>query len=58
MDMIAGKAEPDILSGMTLRRMRHKKDEHKRALNGLMGEHQWLMLKTQLEHIDELDALI
>jgi transposase len=38
--------------------MKHKKDELKRALNGFIGAHQRLMLKTQLKHIDELDALI
>jgi transposase len=38
--------------------MKQKKDELKRALHGLIGEHQKLMLKTQLRHIDELDALI
>ncbi len=56
--MIGGETDPDVLSGMALRRMKHKKDELKRALNGLIGEHQRLMLKTPLKHIDELDALI
>lgn len=56
--LIAGETNPEVLSGMALRRMKHKKDELKRALNGFIGAHQRLMLKTQLKHIDELDALI
>lgn len=56
--MIAGEANPEVLSELALRRLKHKKDELKRALNGLIGEHQKLMLQTQLRHIDELDALI
>ncbi|SHF05002.1 Transposase IS116/IS110/IS902 family protein, partial [Desulforamulus putei DSM 12395] len=34
--------------------MKNKKADLKRALNGLIGPHQKLMLKTQLRHIDFL----
>jgi uncharacterized protein YllA (UPF0747 family) len=56
--IIAGETDPEALSALALRKMKQKKDELKRALHGLIGEHQKLMLKTQLRHIDELDALI
>jgi hypothetical protein len=43
--------------------MRHQqmmkmKEDLRRALKGLIGPHQRLMLQTQLRHVDELDALI
>ncbi len=56
--LIAGNEDPEVLSELALRRMKRKKDDLKRALKGLMGPHQRLMLQTQLRHIDELDALI
>jgi transposase len=56
--IIAVETDPEALSELALRKMKQKKDELKRALHGLIGEHQKLMLKTQLRHIDELDALI
>lgn len=56
--IINGEEDPVILSELAQKRLRNKKDELKRALNGLIGEHQRLMLKTQLEHIDFLDKQI
>jgi transposase len=52
--MIAGEEDPEILSELAQRRLKNKKPELQRALNGLMGRHQKLMLKTQLRHIDFL----
>jgi len=52
--MIAGQKDPEILSELAQRRLKKKKPELQRALNGLMGHHQKLMLKTQLRHIDFL----
>lgn len=56
--IINGEEDPVILSELAQRRLRNKKEELKRALNGLIGQHQRLMLKTQLEHIDFLDKQI
>ncbi|UUZ79889.1 IS110 family transposase [Paenibacillus sp. P26] len=56
--MIAGVEDPEALSELAQRRMKSKKEELKRALNGLMGKHQKLMLETQLRHIDFLDEEI
>lgn len=52
--MIAGEEDPEILSELAQRRLKKKKPELRRALNGLIGHHQKLMLKTQLRHIDFL----
>lgn len=52
--MIRGEDNPDVLSELAQRRMKSKKPELKRALNGLMRDHQKQMLATQLRHIDFL----
>lgn len=52
--IIAGEEDPKILSELALRSLKKKKPELQRALNGLIGHHQKLMLKTQLRHIDFL----
>lgn len=52
--MISGEEDPEILSELAQRRLKSKKPELQRALNGLIGHHQRLMLKTQLRHIDYL----
>ncbi len=52
--MIAGEEDPEILSELAKRSLKKKKPELQRALNGLIGHHQKLMLKTQLRHIDFL----
>lgn len=56
--LIAGEEDPEILSELAQRRLKSKKADLQRALNGLIGPHQKLMLKTQLRHIDFLDAEI
>jgi transposase len=38
--------------------MRSKRDDLKRALNGLMQPHQQMILKSMLSHIDQLSELI
>lgn len=53
--MIAGEENPELLSELAQRRLKNKKEDLKRALNGLMGNHQKLMLAAQLRHIDYLD---
>lgn len=56
--LIAGNEDPEALSELALGRMKNKKQDLQRALKGLIGPHQRLMLKTQLRHVDELDMLI
>jgi len=56
--IVAGEEDPEKLSELAQRRLKNKKEELKRALNGLMGPHQKLMLETQLRHIDFLDEQI
>lgn len=56
--MIDGETDPGILSELAKRKLKSKKANLKRALNGLMGPHQKLMLGAQLRHIDYLDEEI
>lgn len=56
--MIAGEENPELLSELAQGRLKNKKEALKRALNGLMGNHQKLMLAAQLRHIDYLDEEI
>ncbi|MGN8769881.1 IS110 family transposase [Paenibacillus barengoltzii] len=56
--MIAGEENPELLSELAQGRLKNKKAELQRALNGLIGNHQKLMLAAQLRHIDYLDEEI
>lgn len=56
--IINGEENPVVLSELAQKRLKNKKEELKKALNGLIGPHQRLMLKTQLAHIDFLDEQI
>ncbi|TCO55244.1 transposase IS116/IS110/IS902 family protein [Caldanaerobacter subterraneus] len=56
--IINGEEGPAILSELSQKRLKNKKEELKKALNGLIGPHQRVMLKTQLLHIDFLDEQI
>jgi len=56
--MIAGEENPELLSELAQRRLKNKKADLQRALKGLMGNHQKLMLAAQLRHIDFLDEEI
>lgn len=56
--IIVGEQDPQVLSELAKRRLKNKKAELQRALKGLIGTHQKLMLKTQLQHIDFLNAQI
>lgn len=49
-----GEDDPEILSDFAQRTMKKKKDELKLALHGSISEHQRMMLKTILNHIDFL----
>lgn len=56
--LIAGEKSIDEMADLSKGRLRDKKEQLKKALNGLVGPHQQMMLKTQLEHIDFLDEQI
>lgn len=53
--LIDATEDPNILVQLAQRKLKNKKEELKRALKGLIGPHQKMMLKTQLCHIDFLD---
>lgn len=54
--IIVGEEDPEILSDLAQCRLKNKKADLKRALNGLIGPHQKLMHKTQLRQIDFLQT--
>ncbi|WP_227762488.1 IS110 family transposase [Zhaonella formicivorans] len=56
--MIQGQEDPEILAELAKGKLKKKKEELQRALNGLIGSHQKLMLAKQLKHIDFLDKTI
>lgn len=56
--MIQGEENPEALSELAKGRMKAKRADLQRALNGLMGDHQRTMLAAQLCHIDYLDEEI
>jgi len=53
-----GEVNPEALALMAKGTMRSKKEELKRALNGLVQPHQQMILKSMLSHIDQLSVLI
>jgi len=56
--MIQGIEDPKELSELAKKRLKNKKDDLQRALQGQIGPHQKLMLEAQLKHIDFLDEQI
>lgn len=56
--LIEGEDDPNVLAQFAKGRMKRKIDELKRALKGLMGPHQRMVLDTQLQHIQFLDERI
>ncbi len=56
--MIQGEEDPEVLSDLAIGRMKAKKADLQKALNGLMGPHQRMMLAAQLRHIDYLNEEI
>jgi len=53
-----GEEDPGQLASLARRRMKNKREELERALQGTMSHHQRLMIKTMLAHIDQLAAHI
>lgn len=56
--IISGETDPVVLSDLAKGRARDKLEEIRRALHGRVLEHQQLMLKHQLLHIESLTSLI
>ncbi len=56
--LAAGEADPATLAEMAKGRMRSKRPELQAALRGLVGEHQRMLLRMELEHLGFLEAQI
>lgn len=56
--MIRGQENPEVLSELAKGRLKRKKTDIQKAMYGLMGTHQKLMLDNQLKHIDFMDEII
>ncbi|MCL6559650.1 MAG: IS110 family transposase [Firmicutes bacterium] len=56
--IIHGINDPKFLVGLAKGRMKSKKEQLEKALTGLIGPHQRMLLAVQLEHIDFLDQQI
>lgn len=56
--IINGVDDPEQLAKLARGRLRSKHDALVRALRGLVGSHQRLLLEEQLGHLDELDERI
>jgi transposase len=53
--LVDGVNDPKLIAQLAKRSMKKKIDELERALNGLIGPHQRMMLATQLRHIEFLE---
>jgi transposase len=56
--IVQGHDDPEELASLALGRLRTKKDELVKALDGLIGPHQRFLLEEQLRHIEELEDRI
>lgn len=56
--LIAGERDPRMMAEMALTRMRPKIPELRLALEGGFGPHHAVLLRTHLDHIDHLNAMI
>jgi len=56
--IINGVDDPKLLSQLAKGKLKNKRDQLERALRGLIGPHQKMILSTQLSHIDFLDRQI
>jgi transposase len=56
--IVAGVENPEELAGLARGRLKDKREDLMRALRGVIGSHQRLLLAEQLSHIEELDARI
>lgn len=56
--MVRGVEDPQALADMAKGKLRDKRPALEEALQGLMGDHQRMMLQSQLRHLDFLDQEI
>jgi len=56
--IVEGIEDPQVLAGQARGRLRDKHDALVRALRGLVGSHQRLVLGEQLSHLEELEERI
>lgn len=56
--IIDGTEDPEILAAFAKKSLKNKGELLKKSLKGLIGCHQKMLLKTQLEHIDFLNQKI
>ncbi|WP_258360023.1 IS110 family transposase [Moorella sulfitireducens (nom. illeg.)] len=56
--LINGIEDPQVLSELAKGRLKSKREELERALRGVIGPHQRMLLSVLLEHIDFLDQQI
>jgi transposase len=54
--LIEGQSDPRLLAGMAKARLRSKRPQLERALEGSLGPHQRFLLRSQLRLLDSLDA--
>jgi transposase len=57
-ELVAGNNNIEAIANLAIFPLSNKIDQLKEALYGLMGDHQRLILKLMLKHIDDLDAQI
>ncbi|CAB3395957.1 transposase [Kyrpidia spormannii] len=50
--LIEGQTDPEALADMAKGRMKAKREELRRAVQGMIGDHQRLLLREQLRHIE------
>lgn len=56
--LIKGVVDVNVLSGMAKGRMKNKTEELKKALTGMVGSHQRMIIAEMLKHIDSLKESI
>jgi transposase len=56
--IVKGYEDPEDLANLAIGRLRTKRDDLVRALDGLMGAHQRFLLEEQLRHIEEIEQRI
>mgnify|MGYP005856085561 CR=1 FL=1 len=56
--LVRGEEDPSVLAALARGRLKKKQGELERALRGMLGAHQRMLLSAQLRHIDFLDQEI
>ena len=56
--IVSGVDDPEFLASLTRGRLKSTQEQQERALLGMVGRHQRMLISTQLQHIDFLDQEI